>query len=213
MLGKDFAVLKHRFALIDAAFGEYGSSGRRGHQRLRSWHSMEGMLSAAWQTWGGFCRSVLLKSCQGTRTRGGADTVPLAEVTDASRLAYIARAVSKGEPVRPDRTLLPHQEPTWGDSALVAEAVSYLRPSNEEALRSGLLLETRAPVDMRTVRNATAHIHSESLLSVERIKIYYRGGTYTHPLDLLYWSTADTNEFVFPVWLSELTEMADVMTA
>jgi len=79
MLAKDYAVFLQRLAALEVTFEDYlVSCGYKGHQRHKRWHSFEGLLSATWQSWGSFTRSVFLKSCMGTTTRDGqtTDAVP-----------------------------------------------------------------------------------------------------------------------------------------
>jgi hypothetical protein len=213
VLAKDYATIRTRYQRLEGAFDQYAIGvPYSGETRRRHWHSLEGLLSVTWQTWCGFCRSVTLKSCLGTTTRGGLQTVPIPDVTDAARLAYITKALGRNEAIKPGKSLLPHNEPTWGDTGLLLGAVQHLRPTNEPSLASGLLTAVRAPGDMRRVRNAAAHVNSGNLLDVERLKVFYSGTFYAHPLDLLSWKTRDTGEYVYSVWLSELLDIADTMT-
>jgi hypothetical protein len=93
------------------------------------------------------------------------------------------------------------------------DTVRYLHPTNEVSLETGLLTASRAPGDMRLVRNAAAHINSSTLLDVDRLKVFYVGTDFAHPVDLLAWRTRDTGEYVYSVWLAELADIADVMTS
>jgi hypothetical protein len=214
VLSSDFAKLCARYKVLDASFLEFTQSPNAvGFRRYREWHALEGVLSSAWQAWSGFCRSVVTKSCTGTMTRSGFATVPLIDIPDAGRLAYVAKAIAHQRPVRPQRTLLSHQEPTWGDRALLEDLVRYLNPSNSVDLLNGILLATRAPEDMRTVRNATAHINCDNARSIEQLKIHYLGHSVVHPTGLLKWQTKGDREFVFSFWLSEILEVADAMTS
>jgi hypothetical protein len=97
--------------------------------------------------------------------------------------------------------------------SLVLDAVRHLKPSNQTSLETGLLTTARAPVDIRTVRNASAHLNSSTMLDVDRLKIFYSGSALVHPLDLLLWRTRDTNEYAYLVWLAELEGIADAMTS
>lgn len=213
MLAKDFAVLSARLDRHEAAFSIYvASASGRGAKRERDWHALEGLLSATWQTWCGFCRSVTLRSCIGTTSRSGTVTNSIPDVTDVGRLAYLAKSISLNQTIKPGKSLAPHQEPTWGDLSLILDTVRYLKPDNLSALEVGLLSSSRAPLDMRTVRNAAAHVSSSTLRAVERIKIFYAGVSYAHPVDILSWKDRSTNDFVYNAWVSDLRGIADDMT-
>ena len=213
MLSSDYAKLSARYSKLDASFLEFAQGGNlAGVRRYREWHGLEGVLSIAWQSWCGFCRSVLIKSCTGTTTRSGIITVPLSDISSAGRLAYVAKMVAQNRSVLPIKTLLSHQEPTWGDRALLQDLVDYLNPTNSVDLLNGILMATRAPGDMRIVRNATAHINCDNGRLIEQLKIHYLGRSIIHPTDLLKWQTKIDREFVFSFWLSELLEVADAMT-
>jgi hypothetical protein len=214
VLAKDFAVISGRFQRLEAAFDAHVLTQHgRAHDRLRYWHALEGLLSVTWQSWSGFCRSVALKSCTGTITRSGLATVPIADVTDAGRLAYIAKALSRNDAVKAGKSLAAHQEPTWGDTSLVLDAVRYLKPTNLASLESGLLTAARAPADIRVIRNAAAHINSSNMLDVDRLKIYYVGTKFAHPTDILTWRARGGSEYVYTVWIAELLSIADAMTS
>jgi hypothetical protein len=91
--------------------------------------------------------------------------------------------------------------------------VRHFSPSNSNELLSGILSTSRAPIDMRVVRNASAHLNRHNLDQVNKIRIHYTGKSLLHPTDLLRWETRSDRDFVFSVWLSDLVDIADAMTS
>jgi hypothetical protein len=214
VLQQAFIVLQRRFASFVAHFDDVRTSAPTTMDgRLRQWRTYEGILSAAWQTWCGFSRTVLLGSYNGTVTRSGAP-VPTAPGNLApGRIAYIARCLSRNETIKANKVLAPHQEPTWGDRQLVLDCARHLNVGNVASLELGLLLVTRAPSDMRTVRNATAHISTSGLAEVRNLSSYYTGTSLRHPVDFLGWRDNQSGDIAFHIWLADLEECADYMTS
>ena len=181
--------------------------------QFRRWRETEGLLSFTWQTWCGFCRSVLLESCNGTTTRSGVAAVGTEPGLSSGRIAYVAKAVSRGDSIKPEKELASHQEPTWGDRQVVLDCARHFNVSNEENLAVGLLLETRAAEDMRTIRNAAAHISKSGMDEVRALSAFYSGKQLRHPTDFLFWNDNETGDVAFSVWINDLIECADLMTS
>lgn len=181
-------------------------------QKLRRWRELEGILSSTWQAWCGFLRAVLLSSCRGTVTRSGLEVAPLAPAHSFERIAYIAKCLGRGDNIRDNGELLPHQEPTWGDRQLVLECARFLNLSNLESLEVGLLLETRADRDLRRLRNATAHLSMSGMAEIKELGAYYSGRNLRHPTDFMSWIDNQSGEIAFSVWIVDLLECAELMT-
>lgn len=181
-------------------------------EQIRRWRTLEGILSYAWQAWCGFSRVVLIESCLGTQTRSGTLVPPQHPIITPGRIAYVAKCLSKNEEIRPNRVLSPHQEPMWGDRQLVLECARHFQVANINSLEIGLLLDTRAAKDMRTVRNATAHLSKSGLNEVQALGAYYTGTKLRHPTDFLSWIENDSGEKAFSVWIADLIDCAELMT-
>ena len=209
MLSMPYHVLAQRFARLEGLFDvEYRQARQYGHDRIKRWHSLEGLLSTGWQTWCGFCREVIVQSCNGTVTMSGVLVPTHADAPTAGRIGYVARQSLRNQNVKPVTSLQPHQEPTWGDPQIIIEANDAFKPANFNSIESGIKLPHLAPEHMRIVRNAVAHISAIGMSEVRSISVYYRGRPFNHPLDFLYWETKDTSESIFLVWLADLRTMA-----
>jgi hypothetical protein len=213
MLNQSFLAIQRRFDSLHEHFDLItrvnANSVSERHQR---WRALEGILSVAWQSWSGFCRTVLVSSCCGTETRSGALVPHVANGLTADRIAYVAKCLSNRAQIRDGRVVAPHSEPTWGDRQIILDCARHFSPTNLSSLKNGLLFPTRAAEDMRTVRNAVAHISRGNFIRVKSLSAYYTGSSLRHSLDFLYWSDNITLEKALHLWLSDLLECADLMT-
>lgn len=214
MLARCHNGLMRRIESVERHFEALRLDAVKGREdQLRRWREAEGLLSFTWQAWCGFCRGVLIESCNGTITRSGVPAVGKAPGLTSGRIAYVAKAISRGDPIKPAKELASHQEPTWGDRQIVLDCARHFQVSNEGNLELGLLLETRAAEDMRIVRNAAAHLSDTGMKSVQALSAFYTGGKLRHPTDFLFWNDNETGDVAFLVWISDLIECADLMTS
>lgn len=213
MLQSNFAAIGRRFESLRLHFDNVRlERPKTTDDKLRQWRILEGILSSAWQTWCGFSRSVLIKSCHGTTTRTGLHVAASPVFHSEGRISYIAKCLAGGHPIKANKVLSPHQEPTWGDRQLVLDAARHLAVGNVGSLELGLLLITRAATDMRTVRNASAHLSRANLQEVQALAAYYHGSRLRHPTEMLLWTEHQSGENCFHLWLADLLDCAEVMT-
>lgn len=177
----------------------------------RAQYLTESVLSQLWQLWGRFCREVILASCSGCTTISGA--VP-ARASDNSwqRVGYEARQAAfqqKAQASKQNSSM--RQEPTWGDVNKLIDIVTTLAPSNRAALVSAFGLPLRGPKDLQIVRNACSHVHSENILDVRAIQIYYLAGSLRHPSELAWRQEASTGTTAVLKWIDDLQVMAGIV--
>lgn len=212
MLATNYVALKRRYDVLFEQFEELKNNPAQDvRQRMLHWRTLEGILSVAWQSWCGFSRSTLMKSCLGTVTKGGMIVPRTTSASSEGRVAYIAKCLTRSDPIRPARVLQTYQEPTWGDRQIVLDAARHFSLINVASLELGLLLTTRAADDMRVVRNAAAHLSTEAMDKVRLLSSYYTGHTLRHPTDFMFWKDNSSGEICFILWLSDLLDCAELM--
>ena len=89
------------------------------------------LLSDIWLTWCDFCRSVILKSCIGSKTKAGISVPPRSGLNSWGRIAYEATQAFRGRPIRPAATTrFRRHEPTWGDQSLLYITTKVIAHNN-----------------------------------------------------------------------------------
>lgn len=172
------------------------------------------LLSDIWQTWCDFCRSVILKSCIGSKTKSGISVPPRPGLNSWGRIAYEATQAFKGRPIRPaGTTTFRRHEPTWGDQSLLIRAIPVLSPANRNSLIAGFGLPFSAPRHIQAIRNACAHLNSESMNEIRRLMIYYNGTNLSHPIDIMWWLDPLSRTDAVFTWIDELEIIADHVTS
>ena len=171
------------------------------------------LLSAVWQNWCRFCRSVIMLSCTGTVTRSGRVVRPRIGTNTWMRISYEAKQANYGNTIHPYRALnFMRQEPTWGDQNLLLRAIPVLSPCNARSLTMGFGISTYAPRHIQIVRNACFHINHESVSEVRNILTYYIGRGLCHPIDIMWWIEPSSKADAILFWLDELEIIADLVT-
>ena len=171
------------------------------------------LLSDIWQRWCQFCREVIISSCSGTVTRAGVRVPARAAVNDWKRIAYEANQARFGRRLDPHRVVSAmRQEPTWGDQNTLLTVLPVLSPSNLPTLQAGFGLPVYGPKHIQCVRNACAHTNSETVSEVRRLFPYYYRGSFSHPIDILWWTEQHTAAPAIFFWISELETLADQVT-
>lgn len=170
------------------------------------------LLSAIWHSWCHFCRELVLLSCSGTTSRGGVVIPPRNGLNDWQRVAYEVNQLRRGRAVSLNGSVrVMREEPTWGDVDVLIRAVPGLGLANQSSLMSGFGLATAAK-HIQLVRNACAHLNSETMSDVRSILPFYSGGRISHPSDVMWMlNSAGTTDVVF-IWLEELEVVADILT-
>ena len=171
------------------------------------------IISEIWQNWGSFCRSTILVSCNGTRTRTGTLIPKRPGMNSWQRIAYEALQAARHRPVNPGRIIsFRRHEPTWGDQNVLVRAIPVLSPANSADLLAAFGLPFYAPKHLQTVRNACAHMDAETMSEVRRLALYYSGHSLSHPTDILWWIEPNSRTDALFVWLDELEIMASSAT-
>lgn len=172
-----------------------------------------GILLDNWQTWCEFCRDVIILSCNGTVTRSGTNVVPRENDNTWHRIAYEANQARNGQRALPGKIVnYRRHEPTWGDQNFLLTVIPALSPNNAPNLLTGFGLSAYGPKHIQIVRNATAHLNSESMSEVRKLLPYYNGGRLSHPTELMWWTEPRNNSDAIFVWIEELELIASQVT-
>ena len=173
----------------------------------------EGLLADLWQTWSGFCREVVMKSCQGCITRPGR-VIPARTVDNHERrIGYEAAQAARGRPIAVgSRISSLRHEPTWGDTQKLVPMLPILNPVNLNQLIGAFGGPSQGPKHLQIIRNACFHNHVENLSDARAIGLIYGAGGIATPSELVWHLNARTGQYVFHEWIAELENIAAIAT-
>ncbi len=202
------AKFERRLTRLEGDFLRYAGSQMSHYER---WYRLEGLLSQAWQSWGEFCRSVVVESCLGTVALGGRAILRANPGwTTEQRVCYEAHCAIWNNTPKPGKIISRRKEHTWGDVGKLVVVVGKLQPANSVQLLGGFGSGLAGPNHLQTVRNAAAHINPDNAAEVRRLKAYYFGPSLRHPTDLATWSNITSRTPAFVAWLLDMRAMAAV---
>lgn len=194
--------LLRRIGRLDAAFDREVSGGHI--RRLERSAFQEGLVSALWQSWCGFCREVLIGSARAAQSASGAAVTSPYAAHDEMEIAYIAKQIASARNIGTIRALAgQHQEPTWGDPSKLTLISAGLGTTNSSQLVSGFGSISKIS-DLQLCRNASAHIGSDTLSAVSGARVRYSNTRFRHPSDLMYWVDPHTGGFLWKSWIDEI---------
>jgi len=186
---------------------------RKGALTYRDQMLLEGLVSAVWQIWCGFCRNVIIASATGCTTKSGTLVPGIVVPLTWERVSYIAICAGNKNPVKNgyvNSRLL--KEPTWGDVNKLIAIVNTLKPSNKTQLLTAFGSGLRGPMHMQIVRNANAHWNTETASEITAIRPYYTGSAIRHPSDTLFWIAPSVKDFAFIAWIDDLKLLGEIAT-
>lgn len=195
--------LSVRLKIVSGALERASTQGRK-QKRIDRFASQEGLISAMWQAWNNFSRTVIILSAQGTITAQGSYTHSQYENLSEEQLLYVCREASYARSIGRIRSLSnSHLEPTWGDATKINRIINEIMPSNRADLLTGFGLRSIS-LDLQVVRNACAHLSYDRIRDIEQIKTRYQATHYIHPSDALFWKEPSTGYEAWQVWVDEL---------
>lgn len=169
----------------------------------------EGLVSALWQSWCGFIRSVILHSAVGATTSGGAQTTSPYAALHVDQIRNIAAKAAKRNGI--PAVIAPisgfHNEPTWGDINRATLIVNALNLTNSGSILSGLGILTFGK-DLQIVRNAAAHLSTDRISDIKNLQLKYINTSFRHPTDALFWTEGSTGNDAWEIWIDELRASA-----
>ena len=180
---------------------------RSEEKRIDRYARNEGLISALWQFWNYFSRSVIISSALGTQTASGVVISSSLSHLSEHQLLAVCRSVAIGNPPKNTQNIQPlrgnHLEPTWGDAGKINKIVNFIWPTNANNLLFGFGLR-RISLDLQTVRNACAHISADRSNDINRLQLKYSNTHYSHPSEVLFWTDPSTGNEAWQVWIDEL---------
>lgn len=195
---------------IDSEIDDAILGGRKLSRRER-WALQEGLLSQKWQSWCGFCRSVLIQSAIGAQTTGGSATTSPHAARSEAELAWLASRASRNQSISNIQPIGgSHLEPTWGDPIKIGLISHAFAMTNEGQLSAGLLSASAETRHLQIVRNATAHINRENYQEARDLSLIYRAGPFEAPSDVMLWEEPTTGEFAYRYWSDRLIIAAKI---
>lgn len=201
-----------RLARIEGYALNFVASADLGRTGEKEWMYLEGLLSSLWQSWGHFCRDVVMFSATGCSTASGNVLAPSVTPAIWERVSYIAmQSRGRGTPIVAGRTNSTLRlEPTWGDVGVLARVIPAANPVNRNQLLSAFGLGVQVS-HLQTVRNAAAHRNNETMRSVLALAhMYNLSRPPRHPIEALYWVDAASGNYAVEAWASEMRKIAGV---
>lgn len=172
----------------------------------------EGLLSYVWQHWGVFCRSLLLHSSVGCQTAGGATLSGVISPTSSERFSWLSVQVKRQKKDFSKsgvNTVLRH-EPTWGDVSSCMSVIKAISPHNKNTLLSAFGGMTGGAFHLQKVRNAAAHLNSDTHSEILALATHYNAKNIRHPVEVMLWEDPVVNDFAFVSWVEELRNVAEL---
>lgn len=168
----------------------------------------EGLISALWQAWCQFFRSVILTSASGGTTESGNVIVSGFGGLAEAEILYVAKLLSNRARIGTIRPIAgPHLEPTWGDIAKALNISAGMRLSNSSQLLSALSVASSVP-DLQICRNATAHMGISQLTGLKATRVRYVETKMKHPTDACTWIDPNTDGYLWDSWVEEIRTIA-----
>ena len=174
----------------------------------------ETLVSDLWQAWCLFCRKVVINSCQGTKTRSNI-ILPALSLPDIStvRLLYKVSRNRKGFSISTNGHLnfQGHHDITWGDSNSLIQAITYLNPVNKNNLISAFG-SSNISKHIQDTRNFCAHKNKGTLDNCLTFNSDYDFSRIKSPIEIIWSTHNDTNEYAIIAWIYYCQLMADFAT-
>lgn len=196
-----FNRLDARLNLVESRFSDFRKTmpARLDH---KDWMFFEGLMSATWQYWCHFCRTVVIQSALGAKTAGGA-MLPACAASWEEVSAAAIQAAKRKQPIPGATNSILRQEPTWGDTNKLLNIVGGLPLGNQAQLSQSFGASAYIS-HLQTVRNAAAHRHHQNTAEVLALGPYYVVSRLRHPTEALLWQEQQTQNFAFLFWLDDM---------
>lgn len=156
--------LSKRLKTLDRVFERYSVASLP--RRIDRSAIQEGLISALWQSWCGFCRDTMMACATGaTTTSGTAVASPFAAHSELE-IAFIASQLSNRRNIGTVRPLAGHHlEPTWGDVTKLNLIANGMNTTNKAQL-VGAFSAALSLQDLQLSRNASAHLSTSAIAGI-----------------------------------------------
>ena len=173
----------------------------------------EGIISDLWQSWTNFCRTIILESCLGSKSRSGQLIPPRMGDNSWQRIGYEAFCAVRGRSIHASKVnQFMRQEPTWGDVGRLITLIQVVRPVNSAMLLTAFGLPLLGPVHLQRTRNACFHKNADTLGDVRSLFIHYRIMNFSSPCDLAWQLDPTKSTLAIYAWMDDLEVMVDKAT-
>lgn len=176
----------------------------------------ETLVSDIWQHWCGFCRQLIISSCQGAKARDFTLISPRLGDNTYKRIGYEASMVKNNSmhKVTPNghNSFAIRHEPTWGDIDVFIKVAFGLNPSNVGTLTS-IFGAPNSLKHLQKLRNACAHKSFETMQELNHLTLDYNFSRLNQPADLAWATIKNGQEFGIQFWLYEMNLIADYATS
>jgi len=206
------AKLHRRLRILDGAFDQHIIEPSL-TKRVDISAFREGLNSALWQSWGVFCREVLIQSTKGAVTRAGILTTSLHSARPEPEITFIAKQLATNNSITNIRALSgSHLEPTWGAGDTINRIINGINMSNKITLLPAFGV-MRTIKDLRLCRNASAHVCASLISEVRSARVRYSETKFRHPSDMMIWVDVPTKDFLWKSWVEEMKIIAHFASA
>lgn len=206
---KALSKLKARLAVLDSAFERSILTDSLGRYADK-YALQEGLMSALWQSWCIYCRTILFGSItDGLTVNGNKVSSAFSHLSDRE-LVFLSQKASSGCNINriSVRTAPPHIELTWGDVIKLNPVITAFNPSNSANLLTGLGAVTLL-LDLQKFRNANAHITNFTVNEIKSAQVRYTHTKFRHPSDTMFWIDPQTRDYLWKSWIDEIDLIAN----
>ena len=202
-----FNRLEARLNLVEGRFTTFRSAmpARLDHT---DWMFLEGLISATWQYWCHFCRSVIVHSALGAKTATGV-VLPACAATWEEVSAAAVRVARGKSPIPGQVNKILRHEPTWGDTMKLLDIISNLPLANQIQLAQSFGASTYIS-HLQTVRNAAAHRHNQNTADVLALGPMYVVSRLRHPTEAVFWLEQQSQDLAYLFWLDDMKTIGNL---
>ena len=173
--------------------------------------TQEGLISALWQTWSDFCRSIIICSLSGgVDSHGAFIASPYHTLTIDEILWLSSRLASRQTPTVIQSITDNRKEQSWGSFSAQHEIFLRMNTSNANHLDQCFGLIQRLK-DLHTCRNACAHISRDRIQDIRSAQVRYLSNSFRHPSDMIFWVDPTSKDFLWKSWLDEMETISSLV--
>ncbi|MEM1445097.1 MAG: hypothetical protein AAGF84_03520 [Planctomycetota bacterium] len=105
------------------------------------------------------------------------------------------------------------KEPNWGDVIVLQKVLGVLNTDNVTHLTAVFGSISGGPLHLQRMRNACAHLNSQTLADVRNLAPFYNAFPIRHPAEALLWEERNTSDYLFIAWISTLKTIAGLASS
>ena len=164
----------------------------------------EGLISALWQSWCAYCKTIFMGSLKGAETLNNVTiSTPQYSTLTELEIFYVANILGENKIVNQIKSAKPQSEPTWGDVNKLSIIFANAHTPNASTV-SPPLANSQLLKDLQVVRNASSHITQHCINNINLARVRYSHTSYKHPSDVLLWVDPQSNDYLWKAWIDEI---------